>query len=173
MVMVIVWFNGPSARDHYGIPPQSLEIGCNFILAHRKVHHVCAFDPQVINQIPQFDPAVQYWTRKPYHTDRWQLVDTAHRSLDSGQLAICLAMALGHSDIYVIGCDWGHTNESVFDQHYRFRKKTPEKRSNEHLRALNNLARHCRITMVQNELKCEFDHRIQRVGPKEFRRLTG
>ena len=171
--MVTIWFNGPSAADHYGIPPQSLEIGCNHILEHRRVHHVCAFDPQVMNRITQFDPQVQYWTRKHYCNARWCLVETAHAHLDSGGLAICLALALGHHDIYVIGCDWGHTNQSVFDHHYTFRKKAPEKRRNEHLRALNNLARHCDITMVQNELKCEFDPRIKRIGFKAFRELTG
>ena len=47
----IVWWNGPSVKQFYNIPPQECEIGCNFILDHRKVHHVCCYDKPTMDII--------------------------------------------------------------------------------------------------------------------------
>ena len=125
-----IWFNGPSAVPLHNIPQHDLEIGCNFILKHRRVNHVCAYDQQVIDQIKKkigFDPDVQYWTRRNYATDKFKTFDVSNLKkintlgFDSGTLAINLALYLDCTGIYLFGFDWHLTNESIYDKKYVWR----------------------------------------------------
>ena len=68
--MNIVWWNGPSFRHTMHIPPQEMEIGCNFIQNHRPVRHVCAFDRQCVERIKN-KPDVKFWTRASVVNDRY------------------------------------------------------------------------------------------------------
>jgi len=122
----VVWFNGPSASDLHHIARQPLEIGCNFIEQHRAVDHVCAYDQDVISRLPA-TTGVSYWTRRNMVTQRFRLVPSEVKYSCSGTMAVRLARHLGARRIYVIGCDWEHTNASIYDSEYSWREHQPRK----------------------------------------------
>jgi len=145
----VVWFNGPSARELHSIPRQPLEIGCNFIEQHRDVDHVCAYDRQVIDILAKRpDPGVQYWTRRAMARGGFNFFDSTHQCWDSGTLAVVLAHHMGMTGIHVVGCDWHHTNDSIFDQSYTWRRHKPKKASLAKYKLLERLHPHMRITIV-------------------------
>jgi hypothetical protein len=51
----------------------------------------------------------------------WQEVHytTLDQPHNSGLLAVRLAMNLKFSTIYILGCDWGSNNHSIFDSKYK------------------------------------------------------
>ena len=143
----IVWFNGPSATDLHHIPRQHTEIGCNFIEQHRSVHHVCAYDSPVLEAIqPKMD--VQYWTRAQMVREPFRLTPSDVAYSCSGTMALRLAVHLGLSEIYVIGCDWEHTNHSLYDSAYTWRKYFPRKFTMARRRTLEATAQSLRVNMV-------------------------
>lgn len=169
--MVIVWFNGPSAREFYSIPPQTVEIGCNYILEHRPVHHVCAFDSQCINSI-QIEPGIQYWTRGRFTNSTWQRPDLDREYFCSGTLALAVAESLGHQEIYLVGCDWYLTNSSCFDQRYHWRRYLPNKVSRHKQKYLDALSQRISVTIVRDPADHQhFAHTVKWIGPKGFRAL--
>jgi len=148
--MNIVWFNGPSATDLHHISAQALEIGCNFIEQHRPVHHVCAYDRQVLETIkPQAD--VQYWTRRVMDHVNFKHVEYQHQIFCSGTLAMSLALQLKLDHVYVIGCDWQQTNASVYDSLYTWRNYQPKKNSIPRGKLLEQLHKKMPITVVTNK----------------------
>ena len=165
--MNIVWFNGPSARAFHHIPAQSLEIGCNFILNHRYVHHVCAYDQQCVDRIPLKD-GVQYWTRRRCQNTQFNLVDSTIPYYDSGTLALVLANTLTAEPIYLLGCDWGQTNASVYDKLYVWRQHQPVKTTNEKFKVLRQVAQQQELYIVHETHQTEFGADIKWLGPKQF-----
>ena len=145
--MNIVWFNGPSAKSLHGIPPQALEIGCNFIERHRPVDHVCAYDRQVLEAIRP-KQQIQYWTRRAMSHANFRQVEYRHEIFCSGTLALSLARQLELDHTYVIGCDWQHTNASVYDDLYTWRNYQPKKNSIPRGKLLERMHPHMPITMV-------------------------
>ena len=145
--MNIVWFNGPSAKVLHTIPLQQLEIGCNFIEKHRPVHHVCAYDRQVLEAIkPKAD--VQYWTRRVMSQPNFKHVEYKHEIFCSGTLAMSLARQLQLDHVYIIGCDWQHTNASVYDNLYTWRNFQPKKNSIPRRKLLERMHTQMPITVV-------------------------
>lgn len=140
--MNIVWFNGPSAAEFYHIPPQSQEIGCNFIEQRRRVDHVCAYDGEVVNRLPQGH------TRKSMGRPGWQAVMSDISYQCSGTMALVLAVELGWDHLYLVGCDWEITDISVFDQLYTWRPNTPRKLNRPRLSTLAMVAARLRLTAV-------------------------
>jgi len=158
--MNVVFFNGPSVRQFLNMPRQRLEIGCNFIEQHRAVHHVCAYDQQVIQRLNrQLNPNVQYWTRRSFSDGTWRLVPAEmrvgefrhHVGFCSGTLALALAHHMGCDHVYLLGCDWQVTNASVFDDRYHWRQHQPNKTSRHKLKFLHTLGDLMRITVVHDE----------------------
>lgn len=117
---MIIWFNGPS-RDKLikTLPRQPIEIGCNYIQEVRDVDHVCAFDIKVVGDI-KMKPNTQYHTRHEGQFPGWQIVDNHLTSGgNSGLLACCVASTIAKDKIYIIGCDWGLTDNSSDDHIYQ------------------------------------------------------
>ena len=141
-----VWFNGPSAVDLYHTPP-CFEIGCNFISERRSVDHVCAYDGEVMNRL-RVTQGVQYWTRRNYTNDTWRMVDTDYKYSCSGTMALQLAVNLGRRDVYLLGCDWTHTDASVFDEQYEWRKQLPKKVNDVRIKMVERLAPMVGLTHV-------------------------
>jgi len=114
--MTIVWFNGPS-QDLLvnSLPPQELEIGCNYIQYKRPVHYVCAYDKHVIDRV-KIDPSIEYFTRAEFaFLPTWKpVVDPLLTNTNSGIMALLLATHSSPEPIFLIGCDWGLTDKSVF-----------------------------------------------------------
>ena len=145
--MNIVWFNGPSVRQFLQVPRQDLEIGCNFIERLRSVDHVCAYDRQVIDRL-QVAPPTKYWTRPAIKNTGWETPDSKLRAFDSGTLGLVLAHALGLDHVYVLGCDWHTTNESVFDAVYDWRNYQPAKASLPKAKLIERINKHVAINIV-------------------------
>ena len=120
----IVWLNGPSRQNLIDtLPRQNIEIGCNYILNDRQVDHVCCFDQPMIKKLVRQDN-VKYWTRNYYaKPNEWNDVKPIAgkfrvEAQNSGILAIQLAHNLTDrkkDNIYIIGCDWGITKDTVYD----------------------------------------------------------
>lgn len=121
MTHCLVWFNGPSSIDlHQSIPLQSNEIGCNYIQQHRPVNHVVVFD-RALRSTMEIDPTVTYHgCNGQKQLPHWQEVcyTTLDQPNNSGLLAVRLAMNLQFCTIYILGCDWGTSNQSIFDHRY-------------------------------------------------------
>ena len=122
MTHCLVWFNGPSARNlHTVIPPQANEIGCNYIRQHRSVNRVVVFDRSLRPSIA-IEPGVEYYgCNGQKQLPHWQevLYTTLDQPHNSGLLAVRLAMNLKFGTIYILGCDWGDNNHSIFDLQYK------------------------------------------------------
>jgi len=162
----IVWFNGPSARQLWDMDPCHVEIGCNFIEQHRDVDHVCAYDRPCIEKIQQ-SPGVQYWTRHALRSDTWPAPESRFQPFDSGTLAVVVAHQLRVESMYIIGCDWQHTNESVFDRAYTWRNYQPKKASLPKQKLLERINLSVPITVVTDRpWRMEVDF----IRPKEFLR---
>jgi hypothetical protein len=125
--MIIVWFNGPSRQKLMNqFPLQQNEIGCNYIRRDRAVQHVCVFDKQIWPNI-KFETDINYYTHHERAFWPWQTVhyDFAEAT-NSGMLALSVACKLTENKdhtIYVIGCDWGLNQESVYDYRYSLQRK--------------------------------------------------
>lgn len=167
--MNIVWFNGPSARAFHRIPAQSLEVGCNFILNDRYVHHVCAYDQQCVDRIPPQD-GVQYWTRRRCQNTQFNLVDSTIPYYDSGTLALVLANTLTAEAIYVLGCDWGWTNGSIYDKLYTWRQYEPLKFSNPKIKTLDLVNKKNKLIFVNENSNIYFKN-FQVIDSNEFLKL--
>jgi hypothetical protein len=166
----VVFFNGPSVRQFLDIPRQPLEIGCNFIEQHRDVDHVCAFDQQCVDLI-QPQPGVRYWTRSRCRTETWQDVKSGVPYYDSGTLALVVASQVCDGRIYVVGCDWGESNGSIYDRLYTWRRHQPGKQSTEKVRIIQRLAREHELVFVHERHKAQFGADVKWIGPKRFLEL--
>ena len=117
----LVFFNGPSLLTHMDLPKRFTEIGCNHIESIRPtVDHVVCYDPEMRGQIAQ-SQGKAYWCKNGNRSDTWgeicyAMTDAPHCS---GTLALQLAMQLKFTTIWVLGCDWGHSDQSVFADRYR------------------------------------------------------
>ena len=117
---MIIWFNGPS-RDKLinRLPRQPLEIGCNYIQDVRDVDVVCAFDYKVVEDI-KILPHIRYYTRPDAFNANWNKIDHPYTSGgNSGLLACVVASEMPKESIYIIGCDWGLTDNSSDDHIYQ------------------------------------------------------
>lgn len=148
--MNIVWFNGPSQEKLINtLPPQECEIGCNYIQTRRPVHYVCAYDKPVVDSI-QIDPSIGYYTiPENAHLPHWKpIMDPLTSGINSGLLAVILATQLSISPIYIIGCDWGLSEASVFI----YDRVSLRKYTNSMKRVLNKLANKNPIYVINDHL---------------------
>jgi len=146
--MTVVWFNGPSQENLiHSLHPQECEIGCNYIQTRRPVHYVCAYDKQVVDSI-QRDPSIGYYTRIEHaHLPHWKAVmDPLVSGINSGLLAVILATKLNKDPIYIIGCDWGLNEKSVFD----YKRITLRKYTNAMKKILSKLTQRNPIFVVSD-----------------------
>jgi len=156
MDMIIVWFNGPSRQkliDKFPIQPH--EIGCNHIRRDRAVQHVCVFDKILFKEIPH-EKGVHYYTHPAWAKQPWIPVEhpRAH-PLNSGTLAILLANKLCADPIYILGCDWGITRDSVYD----YQRKEQTKYGNLCKKVFNIIAQEHTVTVV-HDAKPDVDQHI-------------
>ena len=176
MSSAIVWFNGPSVKQFYNIPPHPLEVGCNFILDHRKVHHICCYD-QPAMKILEKTPVegVKYWTRRIFGGPFWTAFKSninhkKYRNISgycSGTLALTLAVHLGAKKIYLLGCDWSLTNASVYDKQYKWRKFQPNKTSKDKFQLIELISDLTELVIVHNT-KRELGPNVKWITPEEF-----
>lgn len=145
-----VWFNGPSSEKLINIlPPQDVEIGCNYIQTRRPVHYVCAYDKPIVDSI-QRDPSIGYYTRREYaHLPYWKPVtDPLVSGINSGLLAVIVATHMNMKPIYIIGCDWGLNEQSVFI----YERQSLRKYSNSMKNVLSKLADRNPIYVVNDRV---------------------
>ena len=168
----LCWFNGPSARQFWDIDPFPIEIGCNFIEQRRSVQHVCAFDQQCVDLI-QAQQHVHYWTRPRCVNGHFRAPETTEPYHDSGTLALRVAHGLA-DHVYVLGCDWGESDGSVFDDQYTWRAHQPGKQSNAKLKIIHTMAKqeHKTLTFVHERPKAYFGAEVKWIGPKRFLELV-
>ena len=150
---MIIWFNGPS-RDKliHTLPQQKLEIGCNYIEQVRAVDVVCAFDPEVVHNI-KTQPARLYYTRPDAQYPNWITVrDTLIGGGNSGVIACWVArkMAVANEKIYIIGCDWGLTDNSSDDHIYN--KGTQRKFTNNIKKTIEKLLQGFNVVAVNDKI---------------------
>jgi len=126
MNQCLVFFNGPSVTQFHQLPKRFTEIGCNFIQRHRAVDHVCCFDHQMKPQVSVTPPAI-YYCRNGHRGGGWgEVVWSSHESVqNSGMMAVRLAIHLRFQRIWVLGCDWGSTTISIYDDIYHGDKALP------------------------------------------------
>lgn len=147
--MNVVWFNGPSQAKLIDVlPPQSLEGGCNFIQDVRPVHYVCAYDRPVMDQIKR-DPSINYYTRIEHVHAHWKAVtDPLMSGINSGLLAVIVATHMNGDPIYILGCDWGLSNDSVF----QYGRQSLRKYSNPMKKVLKKLSQRNPIYVVNDRV---------------------
>ena len=134
MMQAVVWFSGISAVNLVDQVPHGrwTEYGCNWFEEWRQVDHICAYDRQIVAQISTRTHA-QLWTQTKWAVQPWQgfTLQREWAVSDSGTMACELALQQ-HDSIYVIGCDWGVTDQSIQDHHYEFRGYQPPKFVKQH-----------------------------------------
>jgi len=145
--MIIIWFNGPSRQKLIDkFPIQSTEIGCNFIRQDRAVQHVCIFDRSLWSKITHDDGVKYYthpaWQKTPWHTASHPFAEAAN----SGMLAVMVAYRLSTDPIYILGCDWGLTKQSV----YEYSRKEQIKYGNLTKKSLNTINKERDIFVVHD-----------------------
>lgn len=153
MTKCVVLFNGPSLNRYLKLPKAVTEIGCNHIEQVRPcVDHVVAYDHQILRQIPP-RPGVQYHTRNGRRWQHW--AEVSFTSLDqphcSGTMAVLLARNLRCSSIRIVGCDWGVTTTSIFDEIYhRHQPPAAYKHTNSKVRQMDKWMKSCDIRVVSD-----------------------
>jgi len=177
MAKATVWWNGPSVKQFYNIPPQPLEIGCNFISNNRTVHHVCAYDQPTIRAIGKnHSKDVEYWTRRMYTQGPWKTFTSTvsyekQRNINgycSGTMALILAVQLGATEIDLLGCDWTITNNSMYDKQYTWRKFPPTKHNREKFKLFDTLAQLVPITVVHDQPRDILGTHVKWLTPKDY-----
>jgi len=176
MSKATVWWNGPSVKQFYDIPQQNLEIGCNFILDNRKVHHVCVYDRPVMIQIEKNpNPDVKYWTRRNlgtsiFNTFESQIKYKHYRGISgfcSGTLALAVAVQMGATELDLLGCDWSLTNASMYDKQYTWRKFQPNKTSKDKFKFLQIISEMVQLNIVHHKPR-EWGANIQWMTPEDY-----
>jgi hypothetical protein len=165
--MKIVWFNGPSMKQFLDIPMQDVEVGCNFIRKIRSVHHVCAFDQQVVDRLEQ-EKNVSYWTRDRCLIQGFKTPESKWPSYDSGTLALNVASVISNEPIHLLGFDWSETDKSVFNKLYTWRDHDPQKASSHKIKLIMNIATTSKIIVVHKNRKDFLGSDVAWIGPKEF-----
>lgn len=130
-------------------------IGCNFMYQHRALDHLCVFDTQMLDQIDQDHQNLldcRLWSAMSRHAPGfeelcWPLAEQPH---NSGMMAVRLAIHLGFKDVLIWGCDWGLSDESIFD--YGVRNST--------LKYTNSQRRLMRLLAERVRIRCVHDHKI-------------
>lgn len=146
--MTIVWFNGPSRNDLINaLPRQKLEIGCNYISDDRKIDYVCVYD-RVIKEKLKILPNIKYRTiARNAHLPHWQPVPNSEDAINSGMLAVLLATQISQEPIYIIGCDWGLNEDTVYD----YGRGRMRKYNNHCKKYLDRLSLSHNISIVHND----------------------
>lgn len=150
MNQCLVFFNGPSLNHYLSLPKRFTEIGCNYIESIRpSVDHIVCYDPEMRLKIPQ-TPGKRYWCKNGHRNATWgeicyEMIDTPQCS---GTLAVRLALQLGFSTIWVLGCDWGHSDQSVFQD--RYQSQSARKYSNSKVRQMDRWMRDRDIRIVSD-----------------------
>lgn len=164
-IQCIVWFNGPSAKAlHKTLPKNFVEFGCNFIRKDRAVDHVCVYDP-ITKPLIKIEDGVKYWARNGQQDNIFNEVvyPMNEQPENSGMLALYIAIKLGFKKIYIIGCDWGITNKTIYTY-----KRESELKYRNNLKALmkqwqtNYL---CDINIIHSEIP---DVLLTIVDPQHF-----
>lgn len=147
--MILVWFNGPSRQSIIETtPPKPVEIGCNYIRRDRSVPHVVAYDASVVNSI-ELEAGVSYHTRTEHVIAGWRGInDPLIQGVNSGIAAVILATQLSKDNIYIIGCDWGINNHTVYD----YGRGELRKYSNPMRKVLKRLTQRNSIHVVSDQL---------------------
>jgi hypothetical protein len=110
---------------------------------------VVVFD-SVLRPNINIDPGVTYYGcngQKDLPT--WQEVHytTLNQPHNSGLLAVRLAMNLKFGTVYILGCDWGLNNHSIFDAQYK-KTQVIDKMSNPAKQLLERWGRQHNIVLV-------------------------
>ena len=153
MNTAVIWFNGPSRKSYLDIEKKYTEFGCNHIRRDRKVDHVCVYDPVTI-QFIETEPEVKYWTRNGWNQSpgfEQVIYSMSNQPQNSGMMAVRCALNLGYKKLYIIGCDWGVTDDSVYE--YKRKSKLKYTNSQSRLLELWNRQPNIEIVVVRNDGK--------------------
>ena len=102
-------------------------------------------------------------------TPQFQLVPNDVKYSCSGTMAIRLACHLGARSIYVIGCDWQHTNDSIYDSSYSWRSGKPRKYTLARRETLVRTAQEIELSLVTDR---EVSYAgVRTIGTDDFLRL--
>jgi hypothetical protein len=148
--MILVWLNGPSAESlMQSTPRQSFEIGCNYIEKKRPVDAVCAYDINVVEKV-KIQPNRQYFTRQDAMMPGWMVL-AGMAGTNSGILACRVATLQKKQPIYILGCDWGLTRESIFQSEYN-QNEPNRKYVNAHKRIVKQMFENHKVQVVHDKL---------------------
>lgn len=127
----LVWWNGKSALKLHGIVPRVYrEFGCNYILNNRDVTDICVYDGEqvaIINDKGHWKPNHGWWCQSKYQQyinqlpawTQWHFKPLDNPGIkDSGCMALEIARQEGYKHIHVLGCDWGVSDASIYDDLY-------------------------------------------------------
>jgi hypothetical protein len=128
------------------IPKTTTEMGCNHIYRLRAVDHVVCYDWEVLGSIPQGN--YQRWCRNGIkHPDFREITYVmTEQPQQSGLLCIHLAIIMGFKKAYILGCDWGISDKSIF--RYNTLHPAPMKYSNSAKRLLTTLSQRISLVVV-------------------------
>jgi hypothetical protein len=139
----IVICNGPSRSQWQKRTTTEIRIGCNHADTDCELDHCVAIDRMTVASIvDRHVQGVTYWTRtSPLELPRgWHELEAP--GIDSGSLAVNLAIQLGLTEIYVVGADgiMGGSNDTAFT--YAWHKHPPSPIiHNRHRRAMIELTK--------------------------------
>ena len=125
-----------------------MEIGCNHFHTHRQLDHLCVYDWQLFDSIP--DLSCELWCRQGIKHPRFQEVPyvASEQAHNSGVLALHLASYLGLRRVYVLGCDWGLTHRSIFSYGAR---DSELKYTNDQRKVMMRIAQKISIVVVNDQ----------------------
>ena len=72
----------------------------------------------------------------------------------------------------MIGCDWGETNGSIYDNLYTWRSYQPPKQTRNKLNFITKLAEQNEFIFVHERSKKYFGDVVQWISPAAFLKLT-
>lgn len=153
--MMIVFFNGPSVNRYVDLYLDNhTTIGCNWMFERVDLNHCVCLDWQMQTHIdhryPTLPESTKFWCQSGFQRPGWHPISypLTEQPQNSGLLALTLAVQLRPNHIYVLGCDWGRSNQSVFDYGDR---TSPHKYTNHSLALVRTLNQRVPITFVSDQ----------------------
>lgn len=156
----LVVYNGPSGCQYQGRLKADLVIGCNWAYRHWPVTDLVAIDRFTVSALrgDAALPSVRLWTRRgPLELPPgWR--DLAAPGIDSGSLAVSVALELGADTVTVIGADGvlGVDHSNIY--HYPWHPQQPKRHIHtRHRRTLVELSRQHWGRIIVNSGKADPD----------------
>ena len=167
---MIVFFNGPSVRHYLSLYLDNhVKIGCNWMFERTPLNHCVCLDWRMQDNIDEAYPdlvqSTRFWCQNGFQRPGWQPISypMTEQPQNSGMLALTLAVQLQPREIWVVGCDWGLNNLSLFDYGDR---NSEHKYTNDSRHLMRTLSERVPIRVVHSKA---VDVPVPIVSPEQFR----